>query len=300
MRLLMTGGTGFIAAALCPLLASQGHTLTLWTRQASPKLPEGVSRATQNLSELKPGDFDAIINLAGAGIADQRWTAERKVELFTSRTQTTRALIDWIASSQTRPSVLLSASAVGYYGEQGDQPIYEETAPAPGFTHDLCQAWETEALKAEALGLRVCLVRTGVVLDASGGALAKMLPAFRFGLGGPLGNGRHWFPWIHRQDIAAIYAWLLTQNTFKGSINACAPNPVTNRDFTAALGATLKRPAFLPMPALVLKLMFGEMAELLLVSSRMLPARLNERGFEFTYPTLKPALEAILRPANPQ
>ncbi|WP_416886364.1 TIGR01777 family oxidoreductase [Marinospirillum sp.] len=293
MRVLISGGTGFIGQALCPLLAAAGHEVIIWTRQLKPRLPDGAQGFIHQLNELEAGSIEAVINLAGAGIADQRWSEARKKELVASRVNTTQQLVSWMEQSLQPPRVLLSASAVGYYGEQGDREITESSAPTPGFTHDLCAAWEAAALQAEKLGVRVCRVRTGVVLDQGGGSLKKMLPAFKLGLGGPLGQGKHWFPWIHREDMARIYLWLLENDTQQGAFNASAPQPVTNAEFTRSLGRALKRPAFLPMPEFMLKLMFGEMAELLLVSDRMLPARLQEAGFEFHYPELDAALAAI-------
>lgn len=294
MRILITGGTGFIGQALCPLLAQQGHQLVLWTRQLKPNLPMGVTDYVHRLDELESDSIQAVINLAGAGIADRRWNEECKKLLVDSRVKTTRLLVDWMARQTLRPKVLVSASAVGYYGEQGDQPVTEKTSPQPGFTHDLCAAWEAAALEAEALDVRVCLVRTGVVLAPEGGSLKKMLPAFRFGLGGPLGEGKHWFPWIHRGDMARIYAWLLTHETASGVYNASAPEPVTNAVFTRLLGKTLHRPTLLPMPEKLLRLLFGEMADLLLVSDRMLPARLMQEGFRFEYSQLDQALKDLL------
>ncbi|SFX55712.1 TIGR01777 family oxidoreductase [Marinospirillum alkaliphilum] len=295
MRILITGGTGFIGQALCPLLAGQGHQLVLLSRQQKPRLPRGVTDHVQKLDALERDSVQAVINLAGAGIADQRWTPERKQELVDSRVNTTRQLVDWMKEQSLPPKVLISASAVGYYGEQGDAEITEATPPIPGFTHDLCRAWEQEALQAEAAGIRVCLVRTGVVLDQGGGSLGRMLLPFRLGLGGRLGNGQHWFPWIHRQDIAAIYAWLLKQDEARGAYNASAPQPVTNEAFTRALGKALHRPTLFPMPEKMLRLLFGELAELLLVSDRMLPQRLLQEGYRFQYPELNQALRAILR-----
>lgn len=291
MRILITGGTGFIGKTLCPLLASQGHQLVLWTRQLKPKLPEGVTSYVNQLSDLEENSIQAVINLAGAGIADKRWSEERKQLLISSRINTTEQLIAWMKEQATPPQVLISASAVGYYGEQGNEKVTEQTQPVAGFTHDLCATWEAAALTAEKLGVRVCLVRTGVVLGKGGGSLAKMLPAFRLGLGGRLGSGQHWFPWIHLDDMAKIYAWLLKNEQASGVFNASAPNPVTNAEFTKALGKALKRPTIFPMPEAVLKLMFGEMAELLLVSAKMLPQRLIEEGFAFIYPDLERALE---------
>lgn len=295
MRILITGGTGFIGKALCPLLASQGHELVLWTRQLKPKLPKGVTDYVNQLSELESDSIQAVVNLAGAGIADKRWSEERKQLLISSRVKTTETLVEWMKTQTVLPKVLVSASAVGYYGEQGDESVTEQTKPVAGFTHDLCAAWEKAALAAEDLGVRVCLVRTGVVLGKGGGSLAKMLPAFKLGAGGPLGNGQHWFPWIHLQDMAGIYAWLIKNEQAIGVFNASSPNPVTNKVFTKALGKALCRPAFFPMPEKVLKLLFGEMAELLLVSDKMLPQRLIEEGFTFAYPKLDEALDVIIK-----
>ncbi len=293
MRILVTGGTGFIGQALCPKLTQDGHDVIVWSRRRNPEVAAGVT-TIQQLDELTGPNPDAVINLAGASIADGRWTQERKRVLVDSRLHITGKLVDWMRAMETPPKALISASAVGYYGEQGDRIITEDTTPTPGFTHDLCVQWENAALKAKALGVRVGLVRTGVVLDRDGGALAKMLPPFKMGVGGRLGSGQHYFPWIHRADIVAIYQWLVENEQASGPYNASAPNPVTNAEFTRALGSVLKRPTLLPMPEPVLRLLFGEMSELLLVSNRMMPTRLLEEGFEFRYPELKPALQAIL------
>ncbi len=293
MRTLITGGTGFIGQALCPLLAQAGHEVIILSRQSRPALPAGARSAVTELSQLAGSPVDAVVNLAGASIADGRWTEARKRLLVDSRVKTTSRLVDWIAGLERKPAVLVSGSAVGYYGEQGDAIVTEATRPAPGFTHDLCQAWEQAAVKAQQHGVRVCITRIGVVLDGDGGALAKMLPAFKFGLGGPLGSGQHYFPWIHRADMAAVIAWLIATPGATGAYNASAPNPVTNAQFTKSLGAALHRPAVLPMPAPVLKLMFGEMSEILLGSDRMVPERLLAEGFRFQYPDLDPALRAI-------
>jgi uncharacterized protein (TIGR01777 family) len=295
MRVLITGGTGFVGQALCPRFEAAGHEVVVLTRQKHPALPRGVARMVTRLEELNASDFDGVVNLAGAPIGDARWTEARRRLLLESRVGTTSRVVDWIAREVTRPAVLVSASAVGYYGEQGDAPITEDTPPTPGFTHDLCAAWEREAERANALGVRVCRIRIGVVLDRGGGALAKMLPAFRMGVGGRLGTGRHWFPWIHRQDLAAICEWLLESTQARGAYNCSAPTPVTNAEFTRALGRALGRPTVLPMPETALRLLFGEMSELLLVSDRMLPSRLLAEGFRFRYPELASALAAIFR-----
>jgi len=293
MRILVSGGTGFIGQALCPQLIQDGHDVIVWSRQVHPVVAEGVT-AIQRLDEFTGPSPDAVVNLAGASIADGRWTTERKRLLVDSRVDTTRELVEWMRAMENPPKALISSSAVGYYGEQGDRVITEGTPPTPSFTHDLCVRWENEALKAESFGVRVCLVRTGVVLDRDGGALAKMLLPFKMGAGGRLGSGKHFFPWIHRADIVGIYHWLVTNEQASGPYNASAPNPVTNEEFTRALGRALKRPTLFPMPEPVLRLLFGEMSELLLVSNRMMPTRLLDEGFEFRYPELNQALETIL------
>jgi len=294
MRILVTGGTGFVGRSLCPRLGKAGHEVVVLTRRADADRPRGVRELVTGLDGLDAGDFGAVVNLAGAPIGDSRWTDERKRLLLESRLETTARIVEWIGRARRRPGVLVSASAVGYYGEQGDREIVETTPPTAGFTHDLCAAWEQAAGEATELGVRVCVMRLGVVLDRGGGALAKMLPAFRLGAGGRLGSGRHWFPWIHREDVAAVAQWLLENAQARGAYNVSAPNPVTNAEFTRALGAALGRPTPLPMPVLALKLLFGEMSELLLVSDRMLPQRLLAAGFGFRYPELGAALEAIL------
>jgi len=295
MRVLVTGGTGFIGELLCPRLAASGHEVVVLTRQSHPDLPEGARTSVTSLEELDAGSFDAAINLAGASIADGRWTESRKRVLWDSRVDTTARLVRWMCGASRPSRTLISGSAVGYYGDHGDQEITEDTAPQPGFAHDLCAAWEGEAGRAAECGIRVCTVRTGVVLDGEGGALEKMLPAFRFGVGGRLGSGQQYFPWVHREDIAAIFHWLLEHDEASGAYNASAPHPVTNAVFTAALGRALGRPTVLPMPAVAMRVLFGQMAdELLLSSERMVPKRLLEAGFEFRYPRLEGALEAIL------
>ena len=293
MKILVTGGTGFVGQSLCPALAADGHEVVILTRQSAPRLPQGGVSSVTRLDGLDASEFSGVVNLAGAPIGDARWTGERKRLLLESRVNTTARLVEWMSRAKRRPPVLVSASAVGYYGEQGDRPITEDTPPTPGFTHDLCAAWEREATKAAELGVRVCLMRIGVVLDQGGGALAKMLPAFRMGAGGRLGTGNHWFPWIHRADVTAICQWLLANDKARGAYNVGAPDPVTNAEFTRALGRALGRPTVLPMPEAALKLLFGEMSELLLVSDRMLPKRLLDAGFKFRYPDLDRALAAI-------
>ncbi|WP_349656220.1 TIGR01777 family oxidoreductase [Xanthomonas sp. 10-10] len=294
MRLLITGGTGFIGQALCPALLHAGHQISVLTRdirRASRTLP-GVT-AVDTLNGVQA---DAVINLAGEPLAAGRWTAARKQRFRDSRLGITRQLHDWIAQQPAaqRPSVLISGSAVGYYGERGDTTLTEADAAGDDFSAALCREWEAEVARIGALGPRVSWVRTGIVLDRNGGALARMLPAFRLGGGGPFGNGRHWMSWIHRADMVALLVWLL-QHGQPGAYNATAPNPVSNAEFARTLAKALHRPALLALPAGLLRLGFGEMADLLLISQRVLPQRALDGGFRFQYTQLEPALRAILQ-----
>lgn len=294
-RILVTGGTGFIGRALCASLAASGHHVVVLSRQSGAQPPAGAAALVTRLAELDAEGCDAVVNLAGASIAEGRWTASRKRLLLESRVATTAQLVEWMGRAARRPGVMVSASAVGYYGDQGERLVTESTVAAAGFTHELCAAWEREATNAAALGVRVCVMRIGVVLDRDGGALAQMLPAFRLGVGGRLGSGRHYFPWIHRADTIAICRWLLERADANGAYNVSAPHPVTNAEFTRALGRVLHRPTALPVPAAALKVLFGEMSELLLASDRMVPQRLLDAGYTFRYPRLDAALAAILR-----
>jgi uncharacterized protein (TIGR01777 family) len=294
MRILVTGGSGFIGSALCPHLRAQGHEVVVLTRNVpatARRMPK--VRAIGRVQDA--GDIDAAINLAGESLTSGRWTARRRQTMRDSRLDTTRALLDWIASSAHRPRVLVSGSAVGYYGPRDDDAPLDESAP-PGndFGATLCRDWEAEAEAAAALGVRVAIVRPGIVLDRDGGALAKMLPAFRLGAGGAMGDGRQWMSWIARADLVQLIAWLLARDDAQGAWNATAPAPVRNREFADTLAAELHRPAWLDMPAPVLRLLFGEMAEILLTGQRVAPMRAQAEGFAFTHPMLAQALRAIL------
>lgn len=295
MRYLITGGSGFIGTALCRALAETGAELTVLTRdpaRARPRLPEGVRLVTDL---ARAGGADVAINLAGENLAQGRWSEARKRLLRDSRIATTRALCAWIERQSPRPRVLVSASAIGYYGARGDEPLDENAAPGEDYAARLCRDWEAEALRAEPFGLRVCRLRLGVVLDRDGGALARMLPAFRWGLGGPIASGRQWLSWIHRSDVVALIRWCVDRPSARGAYNATAPHPVTNAEFARALGRALQRPAFLRMPAIALKLLLGEMAQLLITGQRVLPARLLAEGFAFSFQELPDALVASLR-----
>ncbi|KGK59832.1 NAD-dependent dehydratase [Xanthomonas cannabis pv. phaseoli] len=294
MRVLITGGTGFIGQALCPALVQAGHQVCVLTRntgRASRSLP-GIT-AVETLDGVQA---EAVINLAGEPLAAGRWSDARKQRFRESRLGTTDRLYDWIAQqpAQQRPAVVVSGSAVGYYGERGDAALTETDGAGEDFSAVLCRDWEAAAARIGALGPRVSWVRTGIVLDRDGGALARMLPAFRLGGGGPFGDGRHWMSWIHRADMVALLVWLL-QHGQPGAYNATAPNPVTNAEFARTLAKVLHRPALLPLPAGLLRLGFGEMADLLLISQRVLPQRALAAGFGFRHEQLEPALRAILQ-----
>ncbi|MGV8960472.1 MAG: TIGR01777 family oxidoreductase [Stenotrophomonas sp.] len=291
MQILITGGTGFIGRALCAQLQQSGHTLTVLTRHPTCAALPGV-RCISTLEDAGP--IHAVVNLAGEPLADGRWSATRKQEFRDSRIGGTARLVQWMARQSQCPKVLISGSALGYYGTRDDTALDESAAPGDDFSAQLCRDWEAEAIKAETLGVRTCRVRTGVVLERDGGALAKMLPPFRLGAGGPMGDGRQWMSWVHRQDLVRLLQWLLETNTAYGAYNGTAPEPVRNADFARALGKALHRPALLPTPAFALKLAFGEMSELLLTGQRVVPAHALAEGFKFNWPTLDAALADIL------
>lgn len=294
MHALVTGGTGFIGNALCRALAKNGHRVTVLTRsiaRSSSRLPDGVS-AVESLDGLQA--IDAVYNLAGENLATQRWTAARKQALLDSRINTTKRLLSWMEGLEKRPAVLISASAVGFYGPHGDEVVTESASPGHDFAALLCQKWEAEARRAEALNVRVCIVRIGLVLGPDGGVLAKLLPVYRFGGGGPIGTGQQWVSWIHRHDLVRMFLWLLTETSERGVYNGTAPQPVTNAELSRTLGRVLHRPTRLRVPAVVLRPMLGEMADLLLTGQRVLPERARSEDFIFDYPSLEPALRQVL------
>ena len=302
MKVLISGGTGFIGQALVPRLIEYTHEPIIWTRTEAKarKLFGDEVRVITSLEQIQDDEvIDGIINLAGEGIADQRWSEPRKTLLRSSRVDTTSALISLIQRLNRTPEVLISGSAIGYYGAQdGDQPLSESGEVTDGFTHQLCADWEHTALQAEAEGVRVCLVRTGVVLGKNGGALEKMLPPFRLGLGGPVGNGEQWMSWIHIEDEVEVLCMMLTHTLFTGPYNLTAPGAVTNAEFTRQLAATLHRPAWFRIPAFVLDMMLGEGSELLLKGQRVYPTRLEEAGYKFAFPELDVSLRQVLEPED--
>jgi uncharacterized protein len=298
MKILITGGTGFIGSALTRSLTDQGYEVTVLSR--NPDSVEKICgpgiKALNNLNQLKPEDtFQAIINLAGAPIFDARWSDARKQIIRDSRIGLTRQLVASMARMAVKPELLISGSAIGYYGDQGDTVLTEQSATHKDFSEQLCTDWENEAKKAEQLGVRVCLIRTGLVLAEGGGLLKRMLLPFRLGLGGRLGDGQQWMSWIHRQDWIAIARLMITDSSMQGAYNATAPNPVTNSEFARTLAHCLNRPALLPVPAWLLKILLGEMSGLVLGSQRVMPERLLALGFRFQYTDLSSALNQVLR-----
>ncbi|NYT71421.1 TIGR01777 family protein [Halomonas sp. QX-2] len=300
MRVLITGGSGFVGQRLCRQLVEQGHEVQVVSRsphRVRDRLPGNcdIRDSAQAFIESPP---DALVNLAGEPIAAKRWSDEQKARLINSRVAATEQLVALCeqlkANGQPLPKVMVSGSAMGYYGDQGKRVVTEKTMPNDEFAHRLCKQWETAARPIEAMGVRLAIVRIGLVLEAGGGSLEKMLPPFKWGLGGRFGSGEQFMPWIHRDDLVAAILFLINQEGLSGAFNGSAPHPVTNATFTKTLASHLNRPAIFPVPAFVLKAGFGEMSRLLLTGADMRPARLEEAGFSFQYPTLDKALEAIL------
>ncbi|MFW1676165.1 TIGR01777 family oxidoreductase [Pontibacter sp. JAM-7] len=295
MHILVTGGTGFIGQQLVRQRLAKGDQVTCLTRQASQvaKLFKGQVTGVEALAEVV-APVDAVVNLAGAPIADRRWSNARKQLLRESRIALTNQLVRWIGQLTEPPAVLISGSAIGFYGSQiTDQPLNEQAEVQPGFTHQLCADWEDAAQQASEYGVRVCLIRTGVVLG-KGGALAKMLPAFKLGLGGPIGSGKQWMSWIAIDDHLRAMNFLLEQPDARGAYNLTAPEAVPNAVFAATLGQVLKRPTLMRVPSFVINLMLGDGAELLLEGQCVYPQRLLDAGFKFNQPELRGALQQAL------
>ncbi|HSO71343.1 MAG TPA: TIGR01777 family oxidoreductase [Thermodesulfobacteriota bacterium] len=302
MKIFITGGTGFVGTYLTKELTGQGHQVTLLTRAIKPgrSLPSGAAFLEGNPKEPGPwqkavAEHQAFINLAGASIFS-RWTGASKKEMRESRILTTRNLVSALADRKGSETLLLSTSAIGYYGFHEDEEISEETPPGTDFLAQLCRDWEAEAQQAERFGVRVIRCRFGIVLGERGGALDQMIPLFKKGLGSPLGSGRQWFSWVHQQDLTRIFLFLLDRKEAAGPINCTAPHPVPNKELTRVLAEVLGRPAFLPaVPGFILKLIMGEFGDVLLKGQRVLPRKLLQLGFEFSYPDLKKALQNLLQ-----
>lgn len=297
MNILITGGTGLIGRALCKVLLAEGHSLTVFSRHSESVASKcgAAVRALADLDDWTPDvHFDAVINLAGEPIVDAAWTERRKQVLRDSRIALTQSLVERIAQAENKPAVLLSGSAIGYYGPHGDQELVETSEPGDDFPAQLCMDWEAAALAAGNYGVRVCLLRTGLVLSKEGGLLGRMLLPFRLALGARLGDGKQWMSWIHIDDYVRYVLRLLVDENASGSFNMTAPQPVTNAEFTHTLAAVLHRPALFVAPAFFLKLAMGERAGLMLEGQRVLPARLQATGVPCAYAELDVALHNLL------
>ena len=301
MRIFMTGGTGFVGTALVRQLVAQGHEVSILTRNSSSDRVAGGSVIFIHGNPTKMGSWqdradenDVCINLAGASIF-RRWTQKAKTLMRESRLQTTKNLVAALARRKGKDTVLLSTSAVGYYGFHEAEIQDEGSPPGDDYLANLARDWEKEALRAEQYGVRVIICRFGIVLGRGGGALNQMVPLFQKGLGSPLGSGNQWFSWIHEQDLVNIFPFLIEQRALSGPINLTAPEPVTNAAFTKALGRALGRPTFLPaVPGFVLKMIKGEFGTLLLKGQRVIPKRLIDAGFRFQFPAIKDALNDLV------
>lgn len=298
MKITLTGGSGFIGRRLMKTLAASGHTVHVLSRHAGTNLPPGVKLSVWDALKGEPptdalDGADAIIHLAGEPVA-QKWNKAAKLRIRDSRVGGTARLIQALSTISQRPAVLVSASAIGIYGDRGDEILTEASKPGQGFLAELCREWEKEADMAESLGMRVAKIRIGIVLDKNGGALAKMLPAFRNFAGGRLASGKQWMSWIHLHDLGGLFKYAV-ENPVKGVLNGTAPNPVTNAVFTKELATTLRRPAMFPVPSMALKAIFGEMSEMLTGGQRVLPKAAQAAGFQFQFPELGPALANLLK-----
>jgi len=299
MKILVTGATGLIGRQLCKSLKGEGHSVIALSR--APEKAEGLAADEilkwDSMSGPPPSEslsqVEAIVHLAGEPVADHKWTDEQKNRIRASRVTSTRNIIAGIRDASPRPAVLVSASAVGFYGDRGDETLDENSSAGRGFLSEVCQEWEREAAAATELEVRAAIVRIGVVLSPEGGALKKMLTPFKLFAGGPLASGRQWFPWIHIDDIAGILRHALF-GSVSGAINATAPECVTNAEFSRALGRALHRPAFMPTPEFALRMVFGERADVLLMSNRVSPKVALDTGYNFQFPNLAPALEDLL------
>jgi uncharacterized protein (TIGR01777 family) len=294
MNILVTGGTGFIGSALSSELNKSGHTVTVTTRRKTGSGKMLTWNPPDIILSEKISSFDAIVNLVGDSIYSSRWTREKKNLIRSSRIGTTQALVRSIIKSAQPPQLLISASAVGYYGPRGDEDISEDTSPGSDFLAGICKDWEAEAMIAGEIGVRVVIVRFGLVLGPGGGALQKMLPAFKAFAGGHLGSGRQWMSWVHVEDVADIIKYCIENKSVQGPYNVCAPHPVTNREFSSALGKVLGRPSLLPVPGFALKAALGEFGDVLLTGQKVKPERILKAGYRFKYTEIDSALRSIL------
>jgi uncharacterized protein (TIGR01777 family) len=299
MTVVIAGGTGFLGRPLAAALLEEGHQVVVLSRTAAAHVPPGARAVAWRPDGGRSSwagaidGADAVINLEGETIAGRRWSAARKERIAASRIAATHALVEAIGSAATPPRVLVSGSGVGFYGPRGDEIVTEDASAGDDFLARLCQRWESEAMRAASPHTRVVCLRTGLALAGDGGALAPMLLPFRLGVGGPLGSGSQYWPWIHRRDWVDLVRFALREDALAGPVNATAPNPVTNREFSRELGRVLRRPAILRAPAFAIRLALGEMADAVLTGQRAVPAKAERCGFRFTYVTLREALAAI-------
>ncbi|MFZ7112516.1 MAG: TIGR01777 family oxidoreductase [Desulfatiglandales bacterium] len=306
MKIFMTGGTGFVGRTLTRRLTQDGHDVTVLTRNPGSVHPpppnvrylEG-DPAREGAWQGRVSDHEVIINLAGTSIFS-RWTKSAKLEIRNSRVLTTRHLVEALSAREGKETLFLSTSAVGYYGFHDDEELDESCPPGRDFLASVARDWESEALRAERMGARVCLLRFGVILGRGGGALKKSLPIYKRYLGSPLGSGGQWFSWIHERDLVEIYLFLMKNEAAKGAVNCVAPNPVRNRDLTKELALALGKPAFMPaVPGIVIKTLLGEFGSMLLKGQKALPVFLLRSGFHFRFPTIREALRDLLH-QNPE
>ena len=296
MKILIGGSHGLVGTALIKSLETAGHEIFRLVRHApSSKTEVEWSPDRYSIALARIEGFDAVVNLAGESIASGRWTSARKKTLRDSRLNSTRVLVGALASAAQKPKLLVNASAVGFYGDVPNGDVTENSLKGTGFLPDLCAEWEAEAKKAEASGLRVVLLRLGVVLEREGGALQKFLPPFNFFVGGPLGSGRQYFPWVHRGDVVGAVLFALQNPSLSGPVNVVSPGVLTMSGFCLALGRAMGRPSWAPVPGFVLKILLGEMSEMLLGGQKVLPARLEKAGYKFRYPEAESALRQILK-----
>jgi uncharacterized protein (TIGR01777 family) len=296
MKILITGSHGLVGTALIKLLTTDGHQFVRLVRHApagSNEIEWHPNQGVINVASLE--GFDAVVHLAGESIASGRWSDAKKQAILDSRVNGTTLLSRSLAQLSQPPAVFLSASAIGYYGDRGDEQLTEQSAPGKGFLTEVCQQWEDATAPAAEKGIRTVRTRLGIVLDEKGGALAQMLTPFRMGIGGRIGSGKQWMSWIALHDVVGAMRFILFDSFVNGPVNFVSPFPVTNAEFTKTLGRVLSRPTFFPVPAFAVRLSFGEMADALLLSGqRVVPAVLQSRGFGFQFPRLEPALRRIL------
>lgn len=296
MRVVICGGTGFLGRPLRAALSADGHSVTILSRSAAPGVVQWDPAHADGAWTSVVSEAEVVINLAGASIGTGRWTAARKKVIRDSRVLTTRAIVTAIRGSRSRPVALINASGINYYGPRGDQVVTEDTPPGDDFIASVCGEWEAEALAVEEAGTRVVLLRSGVVLERDGGALEPMVLPYKMFVGGPVGSGRQYLAWIHREDWLRLVTYLMLARDAEGAFNVTSPAPVTNAEMSAAIARVLHRPALVHTPAFALRLILGEMADaLLLTGQRAVPNRALQMGFAFKYPTIAEALEAIYR-----